>query len=58
MKQTDAVIQCGKCKSRSFKLRFVVFDQVQSIIAECPCGRVVEYRDFKQSICLNPEVSQ
>jgi uncharacterized Zn finger protein len=53
----DAKIQCGKCSSQDFTLRYVVFDGIKSVVAECKgCGRNVDYR-ITDAIELAPEVS-
>ena len=40
----EGKIQCGSCGNTDFKLRASVFEGVKSVLADCKCGRVVEYR--------------
>ena len=44
-KQTyEAEIKCIKCGNTDFKLTLSVFEGSRAVIAECKCGRRVEYR--------------
>lgn len=48
----QAEIQCKKCGNAEFTLRVCEIDGIKSIIADCKCGRVVEYRGFKEAIMV------
>lgn len=53
----DATIKC-KCGNDKFELRYVTYEGVKSIIAHCTCGKVVEYRDFKEAIlAMSPDMT-
>lgn len=49
----QAEIRCRKCGNTKFTLRYCELDGVKSIIADCECGRVVEYRGFQIAVMVN-----
>ena len=54
-KQTQEMkIRCGKCGNEEFTLRYFIVDGVKSIVANCKCGRTIEYRGIEQAIDLVP----